>query len=186
MLFTFGLQRCLMLVRQLDKNVFQAGRERTNFGHGNTFVFQATAQSIERKIVVNESVNRLAKNCRAANAGDLTGRAQSAGDFRRGDFDAYGTLGINIGQFAERIGRAVGDELAVIDVGNVAAAFLFGAGSDVETFHVSGSAAQRKQAGQHFDYGGFAASVWAEKAKDFAFLDAEADVIDSDKCSKLA
>jgi len=51
---------------------------------------------------------------------------------------------------------------------------------------VSDSAAQGKQAGQHFDDSGLAASVRPKKAKDFAFLNAKADVIDGDKSSKLA
>src|SRR5882724_13194196 len=125
MLFTFGLQHCLMLVGQLDKNVFQAGRKRSNFGDGNTFVFEATAQTIERKIVVNESVNRLAKDCGAANAGKFAGGAQSASDFRRGYFDAHRARRLDFGKFAKRIGRAVGDKLAVINVSDVAAAFGF-------------------------------------------------------------
>src|SRR5882724_3486404 len=125
MLFTFGLQHCLMLVGQLDKNVFQAGRKRANFADGNTFVFEAAAQSIERKIVVNESVNRLAKNCGAANAGEFAGGAQSPSDFRRGDFDAHRARRLDFGEFAKRIGRAVGYELAIINVSNMAAAFGF-------------------------------------------------------------
>src|ERR1700722_6771067 len=67
-------------------------------------------------------MDRLAKNCGAAYAGDLAGEAQSSRNFRRRNFHAYRSLRLNIRKFAQRVGCAIGDDLAEIDVGNVAAA----------------------------------------------------------------
>src|SRR5215475_8848573 len=76
-------------------------------------------------MVVDERMNRLAEDCGAANAGEFAGGAKSASDFGRGDLDAQRAGGLDFGKFAKRVGRAVGDEFAVIDVGDVAAAFGF-------------------------------------------------------------
>src|SRR5262249_32785364 len=72
-----------------------------------------------------EGVNRLAKNGGAADSGKFASRAQSACDFGCGDFNAKGTMRLDFREFAERIRRAVGDELAIINVGNVTATFGF-------------------------------------------------------------
>src|SRR6267143_4997720 len=55
----------------------------------------------------------------------MTREAERARDLRRGDFNARGALRLNVREFAEGIGRAIGDELAVINVGDVAAALGF-------------------------------------------------------------
>src|SRR5579859_260362 len=310
MLRTFFLRLRLMLVGELDEDVFQTGRERANFGDGDILFFKVPAKKFERKIVVNEGVDGLTENGGAANAGKRASGAQRACDFGRGDFDAQRSLRLNFGKFAEGIGCAVGDELAVINVGNVAAtlgfvhvvgcdeksdalrgklekkipelaardgvdaggrlveekqfrfvehgtaerqtllpaagkfrgktrdirteavrfhnfidaalqlfggkavdpavkreifehrqivvqteilrhvadslAHLFGAGSHIEPFHVRAASAEGKQTREHFDDGGFAAAVRAKKAEDFAFFDAEADIVDGHKRAELA
>src|SRR5271169_4165266 len=48
----------------------------------------------------------------------------------------------------------------------------------VQSLHMSGATAQRQKSSEHFDDGGLAASIGAEKAENFALLDAETHVID--------
>src|ERR1700722_18414114 len=67
----------------------------------------------------------LAKNSGAANARDLAGEAKRASDFGRRDFHADRSRRLNVRKFAQRIGRAVGNNLAVINVSDVAAALGF-------------------------------------------------------------
>src|SRR5580704_8918760 len=110
-------------------------------------------------MVVDEGMDGLAKNCGAAYAGDLAGEAQSPRDFRSGNLHAYGSLRLNIGQFAQRVGRAIGDDLAVIDVRHVAAAlgFVHVVRGDEESDPVPGEFKQEipKQAASHrVDAGG--------------------------------
>src|SRR6266446_8459523 len=57
--------------------------------------------------------------------GEGTREAEGAGNFRRSDFNAQCALRLNVGEFAERVGRTVGDELAEINVGDVAATLGF-------------------------------------------------------------
>src|SRR5712692_678834 len=302
MLSTSGLQLRLMLVGQFDEDVFQAWSEWTNFSDGNAVFQELVAEVVEIEMIVDEGMNGLPENGSAANAGDLAGETKRAGDFRRGDFDPQGALRLNVRKFAERIWGAVGDELAEINVGDVAAALGFihvvsgyekrdamtgkleekvpkltardgvdaGGGlieekqfrlvqhgaaeseallpatgklrcqaiqigreavelddfvdtalqargfqavdtsvelqvfrdgqvvveaeilrhiadaladgfrirGDIETFDKSRTAAERQEAGKHFDDGGFSAAVGAEESEDFAFFDAEADVVD--------
>jgi len=47
--YQFGLHRCLMLVGQLDKHIFQAGRSGRISATENTFVFQATGAEYRAK-----------------------------------------------------------------------------------------------------------------------------------------
>src|SRR6516165_547662 len=70
-------------------------------------------------------MNRLAENCGAADAGYLACQAQRARYLGGGDFDADGSLRLQVRQFAQGVGSAVGDQLSVIDVGDMAAAFGF-------------------------------------------------------------
>src|ERR1700694_625966 len=53
----------------------------------------------------------------------------------------------------------------------------FRIGPHVKTFDPGRSSAERQKSGEHFDYRGFSAAVGAEEAEDFAFFDAEADVV---------
>src|SRR5882757_9833682 len=62
----------------------------------------------------------------------------------------------------------------------------FGIGADVEAFHEGGTAAEWQKAGEHLDDGGFSAAVGAEEAEDFAFFDAEADVVDGGEVAETA
>ena len=52
--------------------------------------------------------------------------------------------------------------------------------------HVGRAAGGMKEAGEHFEGGGFARAVGAEKTDQFALLDVEADVIDGDGLFVLA
>ena len=73
-------------------------------------------------------------------------------------------------------------------LGHVADALAdrFGIGAHVEAFDPRGAFAERQQTGEHLDDGGLAAAVGAEKAEDFAFLHAEADVIDGGEIAEAA
>src|SRR5260370_15449596 len=101
MLRTGGLQLGLVLVSELDKDVFEARRQRANFGDGDAVLQELFAEFIEVEMIVDERMNGLPENCGAADAGNLTRITQSAGHFRRGDFDAQGAVGLNLGQFAK-------------------------------------------------------------------------------------
>src|SRR6266568_2060696 len=291
-----GLQQGLMLVGELDENVFEAGSERANFCDGDAVFQELFAEIVEVEMILDERVDGLSENGGAADSRDLAGEAKRAGDLGSGDFDAQSAVRLNVRQLAGRIGRAVSDELAVINVGDVAAAlgfvhvvggdeegdavsahleekvperaardridaggglvekeklgFMqhgaaegqtllpstgklrgqaiqvrseavecddfvdaavelqifgdgqivikteilrhvadafahgFGIGADVQTFDLSGAAAERQKTGEHFDDGSFAAAVGAEEAEYFTFFDAEADVIDGGEITK--
>src|SRR6266446_763078 len=76
-------------------------------------------------MVFDEGVNGLSEDGGATDAMEMASEAERARDFGRGDFHAHGSVRLNVGELAERIGRAVGNELAVIDVGNVTAPLRF-------------------------------------------------------------
>src|SRR5215469_12354678 len=88
MLVTGGLQEGLMLVGQLDKNVFEAGSEGANLGDGDPVFQQLLAELTQVAMVIEQRVNRLAKNRGTADAGNLARITQSAGNFGSGDLDA--------------------------------------------------------------------------------------------------
>src|SRR5713226_8356654 len=297
-----------MLVGEFDKDVFEAGSERTNFCDGDAVSQELSAEIVEIEMVLDERVDGLTENGGAADAGEVTRESERARDFRCGDFNAQRAGRLNVREFTQRIGRAVGDELAVINVGDVAAALGFvhvmggdkksdamagkleeeipelaardgintrgglveekkcrlvqhgaaegeallpatgklrgqaiqigceavdldnfvdaalqarwlqavnaavelqvfrdgqivvqaevlrhvadalangfGIGANVEAFDQGGTAAERQKAREHFNDGGFSAAVRAEEAEDFAFFDAEADVVDGGKVAE--
>src|SRR5580765_2827206 len=111
-----------MFVGELDEDILEAGRQRANFGNGDFLLLKEGAQGFEVELVVNQRMDRLSKNRGAADAGERAGDAQGPRDFRSRNFDAEGSLRLNFGKFAQGIWSSVGDELAVIDVGDVAAA----------------------------------------------------------------
>ena len=76
-------------------------------------------------MIIDERVDGLSENGGAADAGNLASEAQRARDFGRGDFDAHRAGRLDFGKLAQGIGRAVGDQLAVVNVRDVAAAFGF-------------------------------------------------------------
>src|SRR5467141_3328365 len=125
MLCTGGLQQSLMLVGELDEDVFEAGSERTNLCDGNAVLHELFAEIVEIETVFDKRVDGLPENGCAAYAGEATRKSKSARDFRGGDFNAQRAGGLDVREFAKRIGRAVGDELAVINVGDVTAALGF-------------------------------------------------------------
>src|SRR5882724_5575730 len=122
---TGGLQHGLMLVGELDEDIFEAGSERTNLGDGNAVLQELFAEIVEIETILDKRVDGLSENRGAADAGEMARKAERAGHFRRGDFHAHRARGLDVGEFAERIGRAIGDELAVINVGDVTAALGF-------------------------------------------------------------
>src|SRR5437879_1794127 len=114
-----------MLVGELDENIFETWGERTNLGDGDTVLPELFAQIVQIEMVLDERMNGLAENCGAANAREMAREAERPRNFRRGDFHAHGALRLNVGELAQRIGRAVRNELAVINVGHVTAALGF-------------------------------------------------------------
>src|SRR5712692_4782188 len=307
---TGGLQQSLVLEGELHKNVFEAGGEGANLGDGDAVFQELFAEIVEIEMVLDERMDGLPENGGAADARDLTGKTEGARYFRRGDFHAQRSVGLNLGKFAQGIGCAVGDDLAEINIGDVAAAlgfvhvmrgdeksdamsrkfeeqipklaardridargglveeekpglvqhgaaegqtllpaagklrgqamhigreavefddFLdaalqaggleavdaaielqifgdgkivvkteilrhvadalanaFGFGAHIEAFDVSVATAERQKPREHFDDGGFPAAVGAEKAENFTFLDAKADVIDGGEIPEAA
>src|SRR6266404_5876071 len=122
---TGGLGLRLVLVGQLDENILEARLKRANFTDSDSILEELLAKVVEVEMFFDERMNGLAENRGAANAGELPGEAQGARYFRRRDFNALGARGLHVRKLAERIGSAVCDELAVIDVGNVTAALRF-------------------------------------------------------------
>src|SRR6266403_2856699 len=114
-----------MLVGELDEDVFEAGSERTNFGDGNAVLHELFAEIAEIETVFDERVDGLPENGCAAYSGEATRKSKSARDFRGGDFNAQRAGALHVREFAKRIGRAIGDELAVINVRDVTAALGF-------------------------------------------------------------
>src|SRR6266404_992611 len=112
----------LVLIGQLDENIFEARLKRPNFAHSDSVFQELLAKIVEVEMFFDQRVNRLAENGGAANAGELPGETQSAGHLGGCDFHALGAGGLHVRKLAERIGSSVGDELAVINVSDVAAA----------------------------------------------------------------
>src|SRR6516164_8128938 len=124
-LTTGGLLRALPLGRQLDENVFKTRSERADLGNGDALPLELLAEMFEIKVVVDQSVNRLAENGRAPDSRDHPGVAQREGYLWRGDFYPVGALWLHIGQFAQGVRGAIGKKLAEIDVRHLAAALGF-------------------------------------------------------------
>src|SRR5204862_7533320 len=59
-------------------------------------------------------------------------------------------------------------------------------GEDIEPLYISLDATERQKAGERFDDSGFSAAIGAEETEDFAFLDAEADIVDRSKVAEAA
>src|SRR5260370_28510810 len=114
-----------MLVGELDEDVFEAGSEWTDFGDGNPVFQKLFAEIVKIKMILDESMDGLPENGGAADAGEMAREAERACDFRSGDFHAQRAVRLHVRKLAKGIGRAVGDELAVINVCDVAAALGF-------------------------------------------------------------
>src|SRR5262245_29006247 len=76
-------------------------------------------------MIINQCMNGLTKNGGAADAGKCTSSAKCTRDFWCCDLYPQRSLRLDFRKFAQGIWRTVGDEFAVIDVCNVAAAFCF-------------------------------------------------------------
>src|SRR5260370_10737512 len=114
-----------MLVGEVDDDVFEAGSERTNLSDGKAVFQELGAEIVETEMVFDEGMDGLTENGGAADAGEVAREAKSSRDFRSGDFNAQRAGGLDVREFAKRIGCAVGDELAVINVGDVPATLGF-------------------------------------------------------------
>src|SRR5438309_11684113 len=125
MLVTGGLQKRLMLVGEFYENVLQTWRKRADFRHGNAMVPELMAQALHIKTLVNERMDGLPENGGAANPGNMAGQPQGAGNFVRGDFHAHRPGRLDVRKLAKRIGRAVSNDLAIINLPGMAAAFRF-------------------------------------------------------------
>src|SRR5271165_1215499 len=114
-----------MFVGQLDKNVLEAGGQRTNIRDGDAVLLELGPQIDEIEMILDQGVNGLAKDGGAANAGNVAGEAKGASDLGSDDFDAFRPGGLHVGELLQLGRGAISDHLAVIDVGDVAAAFRF-------------------------------------------------------------
>ena len=63
-----------MFVSKLHENIFQARRQRPNLCHGDAFLQKLLAQVVQIEVVVNQRVDGLAENRRAADSGKSAGR----------------------------------------------------------------------------------------------------------------
>src|SRR5712692_9482613 len=114
-----------MLVSEFDEDVFEAGSEGTNLGDGDAVFQELFAKIVKIEAVFDKRMDGLPENGGAADAGNLARKPERAGNFRRSDFHAQSAMRLHVGKLAERAGSTVGDELAVINVGDVAAALGF-------------------------------------------------------------
>src|SRR5260370_27325141 len=114
-----------MLVGEFHEDVLEDGSERANLGDSDAVFQELVAEVVEIEMIVNERMNGLSENGGAANAGEMARETERARNFRRGDFDAQRALRLYVRKLAERIGCAISDELAEINVGDVAAALGF-------------------------------------------------------------
>src|SRR5258708_34572152 len=112
-----------MLVGEFDENVFEAGSERANLGDSDAVFQELVAEVVEIEMIIDERMDGLSENGGAANAGEMARETERARNFRCGDFDAQCALRLDVRKLAERIGRPIGNELAEINVSDVAAAF---------------------------------------------------------------
>src|SRR6266403_746885 len=110
-----------MLVSELYEDVFEARSERSYLCDGNAVFQKLVAKIVEIATVFDKRMDGLPENGGAADTGNLAREAKCARDFGRGDFHAEGALRLNVGKLPERIGCAIGDKLAEINVGDVAA-----------------------------------------------------------------
>src|SRR5215470_5558634 len=62
----------LMLVGQLDKHIFQAGRKRANLRYLDSIFHELFAQAVQIEMLFNQSVDRLSKNGCTANPWNLS------------------------------------------------------------------------------------------------------------------
>jgi len=107
------------------KTSSRLGSERANLGDSDAVFQELVAKVVEITMIVDERMNGLSEDGGAANAGNVARETERARNFRRGDFDAQSALRLDVRKLAERIGRPIGDELAEINVGDVAAALGF-------------------------------------------------------------
>src|SRR5260370_24895715 len=114
-----------MLVGKFDEDVLEAGSERANLGDSDAVFQELVAEVVEIETILDERVDGLSEDGGAANAGNVARETERARNFPGGDFGAQRALRLDVGKLAERIGRPIGDELAEINVGDVAAALGF-------------------------------------------------------------
>src|ERR1700731_2187688 len=101
MLRTGGLQQGLLLVGEFDEDVFEAGSERTNLADGDAVYQELVAEVVQIEMVFDERMDGLPENRGAADAGEVTREAESARDFRCGNFNAQRAGGLDVREFAE-------------------------------------------------------------------------------------
>src|ERR1700756_4670037 len=119
------LRHRLVFVGQLDEGVFQAGGEWPHVVDADCISGKLCTKAFEVEAFIDQRVDRLAKNRGAANSGNLPSNAQRTRNLMRDDFNALRAGRLHIRQVAQRIRRAVGNELAEIDVSDVIAALSF-------------------------------------------------------------
>src|ERR1700719_1132067 len=96
MLRTGGLQEGVLLGGEFAEDVFEAGSERTNLGDGDAVYQELVAEVVEIEMVFDERIDGLPKNRGAADAGEGTREAESARDFRCGNFNAQRAGGLDV------------------------------------------------------------------------------------------
>src|ERR1700730_735201 len=98
---TSRLRFRLVLVGQLDKNIFEARLERANVADGDSILEELLAKIVKIEMMVYERVDGLTENSGAANAGELASECQGARDFWRGDFHTLGARRLHVAKLAE-------------------------------------------------------------------------------------
>src|SRR5579859_186827 len=114
-----------VLVSELDEDVFQAGSERADFRDADPFLRELLADGMRIQMLVDQGMDRLTENSGAADAIDIARETQCSCHLGSRDLHAHSSVWLDLGKLPKRIGCPVGDDLAEINVSDVAAALGF-------------------------------------------------------------
>src|SRR5262249_46415475 len=107
----------LAFVGKLDEYIFEIGHERADLFRVHANSFQFALQLGLGDLVVHERVDGTAEDGSRTYERQLAGTPQGCGYVLYGDFEPLRSRGLHIGDLAKRVWSAIGDQLAVIDVG---------------------------------------------------------------------
>src|SRR5215472_8767946 len=115
----------LVLVGKLDEYIFEIGHERADLFRVYANSFQLARQLRLSDFIVHQRMDGTTEDGSRTYERQLAGTPQRCGYVLYSDFEPLRSRGLHIRDFAQRVWSAIGDQLAVIDVGEVRAALGF-------------------------------------------------------------